>query len=115
MAADGADAGSGAAEASSATVTPSRSCLVDGNAVNALSSVVDGAAGEAAGGAEDKPRGVEQSTVTLVLPSAFAVERWRRPPINAALADAEAALGVRVALRVRTEPAESQPSLQPRS
>ena len=38
--------------------------------------------------------------LTLVLPTAFALDRWRREPIAAALRDASAAVGVRVTLEV---------------
>jgi len=37
-------------------------------------------------------------TLTLVLPTAFALDRWRREPIAAALREASAAVGVRVTL-----------------
>jgi hypothetical protein len=38
-------------------------------------------------------------TLTLILPSPFAFEKWHRPPIRAALAEATAALGIELELQ----------------
>ena len=45
-------------------------------------------------------------SLTVALPSAFALDRWRRPPIAPALAEAAAALGLAVSLQQGAPPAE---------
>jgi hypothetical protein len=42
--------------------------------------------------------------LTVALPSSFVLDRWRRPPIAAALAEAAAELGLVVALEVAVPP-----------
>jgi hypothetical protein len=48
--------------------------------------------------------GSERRTLTLLLPSAFALDRWRRPPIAPALAAAAASLDVSVTLDLAPAP-----------
>ena len=51
--------------------------------------------------AEPPPAGEasERQALAVQLPSAFALDRWRRPPIAPALAEAAASLGIAVTLR----------------
>jgi hypothetical protein len=42
--------------------------------------------------------------LTVILPTAFALDRWRRPPIAPALEEAAAALGMAITLEVRSDP-----------
>ncbi|MGH2356016.1 MAG: hypothetical protein ACRDJN_30790, partial [Chloroflexota bacterium] len=48
----------------------------------------------------------ERPTLTLQLPTAFALDRWRRPPISTALQAASASLNITVVLRYGTAAAE---------
>jgi hypothetical protein len=45
----------------------------------------------------------EAGTITVKLPSTYALDRWHRPPISGALAQAAATLGLTVTLEVSTE------------
>jgi hypothetical protein len=48
-------------------------------------------------------------SLALALPSGFALDRWRRPPIAPALAEAAAELGIAVALEVAPVAPAGQP------
>lgn len=57
--------------------------------------------------APELPR--ETRAATLVLPSAFAFEKWHRPPIQAAVAEAADALGTRLTLQAAAGPQPLDP------
>ena len=73
-------------------VAPARP--VDGESLPPAAPPPAAGPGEAGNPAEGR-----QQTLAIQLPSAYALERWRRPPIAPALAEAAAALGITVTLQ----------------
>jgi hypothetical protein len=54
--------------------------------------------------AEEGAEGGAETRLTVLLPSAYALDRWRRPPLAGALQEAAGALGLDVALELKPAP-----------
>jgi hypothetical protein len=65
-----------------------------------------GPAGPAADGESPGSDAAPDAPLVVLLPSAFALDRWRRPPLAPALRDAAASLGLTVVLEQRPAAAE---------
>ena len=53
---------------------------------------------------EEGAEGSAETRLTVLLPSAYALDRWRRPPLAGALQAAAGALGLEVVLELKPAP-----------